>query len=183
MDPISTDPEANAATETYLRLLGKHDRSLAAYVHSLVLSPADAEDILQECKVVMWKHFGNFDLQTDFLAWARKIALNQILNYRRSQQRRQTSPVDQAFIEAVAAEIDRKSDQLEKRSEALRSCMRKLPMAHRQTIVWRYYEDCGVEEIAEKTGRTEGAVYRLLSRIRQALSECVTRTLQSSPAS
>lgn len=178
-DPFETSG-SGPSTEAYLRLLAQHERAVTAYVFALVPCNQDAEDLLQECKVVMWKHFASYQPDSDFLAWARKIALHQILNYRRKLQRRQTSTVDQTFIEAVAAEIDRKSDHLEKRSEALRQCLRKLPRPHQQAIVWRYYEDCEVEEIATKTGRTETAVYRLLSRIRQALNSCVTRTLSAS---
>jgi RNA polymerase sigma-70 factor (ECF subfamily) len=59
----------------------------------------------------------------------------------------------------------------------LQQCLRKLPEAHRKIIVWRYYEDCGVDEIATKSQRTIEAVYRLLSRIRTVLNDCVSQQL------
>ncbi len=181
----STPPEASDApdsTEAYMRLLTQHDRWLAAYVYSLVASAADAEDILQETKVTMWKQFAKFEPGTNFRAWARKIATNQILNYRRTQKNRPNSPLDEEFIKAVAAEIDRRSDTLDHQAEALKICLRKLPEAHRKIVVWRYFEDCGVEEIAVKSERTVEAVYRLLSRVRQLLKECVNRQLAQTPA-
>jgi RNA polymerase sigma-70 factor (ECF subfamily) len=177
----SMPPGPTEKTEAYLRLLNQHDRWLATYVYSLVSRPADAEDILQEVKVTMWKHFANFEEGTNFRAWARKIATNQILNYRRSEQKRPSSTLDEQFIEAVAAEIDRRADTLDHRADALRLCLRKLPEAHRRIVVWRYYEDCGVEEIASKSERTVEAVYRLLSRIRGVLNECVNRQLAPAP--
>jgi RNA polymerase sigma-70 factor (ECF subfamily) len=170
-------PDATAQTEAYLRLLTEHDRWLATYVYSLVSSAADAEDILQEVKVTMWKQFSKFQAGTNFRAWARTIATHQILNYRRSSKRRTHSEIDEAFIEAVAAEIDRRAEQLDGRADALRACLHKLPEAHRKIVVWRYYEDCGVEEIAAKSARSVEAVYRLLSRIRTVLNECVSRQL------
>jgi RNA polymerase sigma-70 factor (ECF subfamily) len=173
----SDPPDSTAHTEDYLRLLAQHDRWLATYVYSLVARPADAEDILQEVKVTMWKHFASFEPESNFRAWARRIATNQILNYRRSEKKRPSSTLDEEFIEAVAAEIDRRADTLDRKADALKICLRKLPEAHRKIVVWRYYEDCGVEEIAAKSERTVEAVYRLLSRIREALNECVTRQL------
>ncbi len=170
-----SNPESNA--EEYLTLLNEHGRSLAAYVHTLVPVLEDAEDILQACRVTMWKHFSSFEIGSNFSAWARKIALNQILNYRRSEKRRKVFSADSKFIEAVAAEIDRQSDQLDARSDALRSCLAKLPTAHRNTVLLRYFEDLDVEEIAKKTNRTAGAVYRLLSRIRTVLNDCITQSL------
>jgi len=172
-------PEEEPKVEEFLRLLAEHERALSSYVHSLVPGTADAQDILQECRVVLWRQFAKFEAGTNFIAWARKIALHQILNYRRSQKRRPLAAVDQAFIESVAAEIDQRSGDLEQRAEALRHCLRKLPQPHLKAIAWRYYDACPIEEIADKTRRSEGAVYRLLSRIRQVLNDCVTRTMAS----
>jgi RNA polymerase sigma-70 factor (ECF subfamily) len=177
----SIPPGSTENTEAYLRLLNQHDRWLATYVYSLVSRPADAEDILQETKVTMWKHFASFEAGSNFRAWARKIATNQILNYRRSEQKRPNTTLDDQFIEAVAAEIDRRADTLDRKADALRLCLRKLPEPHRRIIVWRYYEDCGVEEIATKSERTVEAVYRVLSRIRGVLNECVNRQLAHAP--
>jgi len=179
----SMPPDSAENTEAYLRLLTQHDRWLATYVYSLVSRPADADDILQEVKVTMWKHFASFEAGSNFRAWARKIATNQILNYRRSEQRRPGSTLDDEFIEIVAAEIDRCADTLDRKADALKICLRKLPEAHRKIVVWRYYEDCGVEEIAAKSERTVEAVYRLLSRIRQVLNDCVSRQLSPAPVS
>lgn len=166
--------------EVYLRLLAEHERALATYVYSLVNSAADAADILQECKLSMWRMFDRFEPGTDFRAWGRKIAIHQILNFRRASKRRPDSPLDQAFIEAVAAEIDRRADQLDRKADLLRHCLRKLPEAHRAVVVWRYYDECEVEEIAAKSARTADAVYRLLSRIRKILNDCISRQLAAS---
>jgi RNA polymerase sigma-70 factor (ECF subfamily) len=178
MDSRSPDPTAD--TEAYLRLLAQHDRWLATYVYSLVASPADAQDILQEVKVTMWKHFARFEPGTNFRAWARQIATNQILNFRRASQKHLSSQLEEEFIEAVAAEIDRRADVLDRKADALRVCLHKLPEPHRKIVVWRYFEDCGIEEIAQKSDRSVEAVYRLLSRIRAVLNDCVGRQLSAS---
>lgn len=176
------DSDTDSNVESYLELLNSNERVLSAYVHSLVHNRADAEDILQASRLTMWKKFTDFEPGTNFLAWARKIALHQILNYRRSQGRKPTFSTDPAFIEAVAEEIDRQSDQLTEKSEALKICLKKLPEAQRKMILFRYYEGCDIAEVASKTGRTEGAAYRLLSRIRKTLNECVSQQI-STPAS
>lgn len=174
---MDTPPDVDDHGEAFLRTLAEHERWLAAYVYSLVSRAADADDILQECKVVLWKKFSTFTPGTNFRAWARTIALHQVLNYRRSEQRRPWSPADRAFMEAVAAEIDRRSDQLDLRSESLRACLRKLPAAHRTVVLARYYDERTVDEIAAQQGRTAEAVYRLLSRIRVALNDCIRRAV------
>lgn len=175
MDQLS--PHKEGQTEVYLRLLGQHERQLAALVYSLVPRAADADDILQDVKLTMWRQFGTFEIGTNFAAWARQIATNRILNYRRSEQRRPSSAVEASFIEAVAAEIDRRADELDQRSEALQLCLRKLSDAHRKLILWRYFDNCGIDEIGRRSQRSAEAVYQLLSRIRGTLNECVRRQL------
>jgi RNA polymerase sigma-70 factor (ECF subfamily) len=123
----------------------------------------------------MWKHFGSYTEGSNFRAWARTFATHHILNYRRAAKRRPCTALEAEFIEAVAGEIEQRAEQLDARAEALQHCLRKLPEAHRKIVVWRYYEDCGVEEIAAKSERTVEAVYRLLSRIRGVLNDCVSR--------
>lgn len=167
-DSPSIDP-----AERYLVLLNEHERGLAAYVHTLVPDRLDAEDILQSCKLTMWKQFAQFAEGTHFLAWAKKIAFHQILNHRRSARRKPLYSAEPEFLEAVAAEIDRVSESIDTRAEALRDCLRRLPENQRRLVLLRYFEDHDIAAIARETDRTEAAVYKLLSRVRAALNDCV----------
>jgi len=171
----SRPPESQPDPESYLRLLAGHERWLATYVYSLVSGSHDADDILQEVKITLWKHFAKFEPGSNFRAWARTIATHQILNHRRSVKRHAASSLEEAFVEAIAEEIDRQSESLEAKAVALRTCLHKLPEAHLKLVQWRYYEECSVEEISARSQRSVEAVYRLLSRIRAVLSECVQR--------
>ena len=168
--------------EAYLRLLSTIERWLSVYVHSLVASSSAAQDIIQDVRITMWKHFSSFQPGSNARAWAQRIATNHVLNYRRAFKKRSAISLDDAFVEAVAQEIDQRSDALDLQSEVLLHCLQKLPDAHRKIILWRYYEDCEVEEIASRTQRTIDAVYRGLSRIREALQECVRRHRLSIPS-
>lgn len=176
MEPTPAPPSPER-DEAYLRLLAAHERALSAYIFSLVPSGADAADILQECKLALWRMFDRFQPGTNFLAWARTVALHQILNHRRAVRRRLETPHEREFIEAVAAEIDRRADDLELRAEQLRLCLTRLPEHHRAVVVWRYYDGCDVEFIAARSNRSVLAVYRLLSRIRETLNDCISRQL------
>ena len=128
--------------------------------------------------LTLWKNFDQFEVGSNFLAWARKIALHQVLNHRRAQKRRPVYSTDPEFLESIAREIDRQGDALVDRSEALHVCLKRLPENQRRTILLRYHDGLEIGEIAAKTSRTEAAVYRLLSRIRAALNECIMQRLE-----
>ena len=115
-------------TEEFLRLLTEHDRTLAIYVTGLVQPLQDAQDILQEGKIVMWRHFGKFKSGTNFVAWGRKILLRQILAYRRKMKHRRHGQLNEDILVLLDVEMDSaiREKRWVEREQALRECLRKL---------------------------------------------------------
>jgi RNA polymerase sigma-70 factor (ECF subfamily) len=161
-------------TQEFLELLTQHDRALGVYVYSLVSSSADADDILQQTKLILWRCFDQFETGTNFLAWARKTAFHQILTYRR-QTKREHVQLSEEVLDALHHEVSRLNDEGEDRREALRSCIARLPVEHRQLVMLRYFEDLEVEQVAERIRSTVAAVYRALSRVRFTLMSCIEK--------
>ena len=167
----SVSPES---VDAFVRLLGQNQRRIFLYVMSLVPNWNDAEEIIQETNLVLWREFGRFEMGTNFTAWACKVALHQVLAWRKrvKRNRLEFSP---AFLEAVAEEASAAADELEERSQCLARCIERLPAERRQMLQLRYSDGLAIEAIARQLARTEEAVYRALSRIRRALHDCVTR--------
>lgn len=163
-------PEVNA--EAFVMLLARHERQVTAYVRTLVPAAADADDILQEAKVVMWRSFGDFTPGTNFLAWARKVAFHQILSWRRRKQR-DPLLLSEELLHSVADELDRQAESLQERERRLADCVARLLPAHRQLLALRYDEGLDIDTVAARATRTVAAVYRALSRIRAHLHACV----------
>lgn len=160
--------------EEFVFLLARHERPLGAYVMTMVPHAQDADDILQEAKVVMWRNFARFQPGTNFGAWARKVAFHQVLAFRKRKHRdRLDFSVD--FLRTVADEAETGAEHLEQRERVLHECIAKLPADHRETLHLRYQENLSLEEMAARLGRTVGALYRLLSRVRHVLHDCVTK--------
>jgi RNA polymerase sigma-70 factor (ECF subfamily) len=168
-------PDPSRAEE-FVFLLARHDRMLGGYVSSMVPHAPDADDILQETKAKLWRHFDDYETGTNFGAWARKVAFHQVLAFRKRRNRDRLDFSDE-FIQAVAEEAERSAPQLEARQRVLQVCIAKLPGDHRKVVLLRYDEQLSLEEIAGRTSRTVGALYRLLSRVRRVLHDCVSKQL------
>lgn len=178
--PPDDFPELSAEqVDAFIRLLGQHQRRIFLYVMTLVPNWNDAEEIIQETNLVLWREFGRFQLGTNFLAWASKVAFHQVLAWRKRKQRDRLE-FSPAFLDAVAEEAAASADALEERSQALSRCIDRLVPAHRDMLTLRYREGLAIEAIAQKIDRSVDAVYRALSRIRHSLHECVSRSLQES---
>jgi RNA polymerase sigma-70 factor, ECF subfamily len=161
-------------TDEFVRLFSLWTNGIYSYIHVLVPSHADAEDIFQETSRTLWEKFGEYRPGPDagFRAWALRIAQIEVLRYRQRAGRRHKLFSDQlhgALIEAVLAAIDT----IDPRLAALGDCYRKLPDDDRVLINARYRVGATVEAIAAETGRSVHSIYRALRRIHQALFECV----------
>lgn len=161
----------------FLQLLASNDRRLALYVYGLVPHQADADDILQQTKMIMWRSFPQFKLGTNFIAWARKIAFHQILTYRR-KRKKEHLPLSDEMLESLGEEISEITDQQDQRRQALQTCLNNLKDQHRKIMLLRYQEELDVEDIAAQTNSTPTAVYRALSRLRLTLVECIENRLK-----
>ena len=160
--------------EQFIQLLGEHERRLAAYVLTFVPRTADADDILQETKLALWRSFDRFESGTSFGAWARQAAFNRILDYRKRKGREQKRLVfSDACLQHLADTFEQHADHREARSDRLSQCVAKLSPNHRQILLLRYTEELSVAAIADRIDRTATATYRVLSRIRLALRDCV----------
>ncbi len=179
MSQSESPTESNERTEAFLRLLNEHERRLGLYVTGLIHCPQDKQDILQEGKIVMWRQFGQFELGTNFAAWARKILFYQILAYRRRSKRQHGETLSDRMLERLSEESETaiREKRWEKREEALESCVTRLSEEHRDILQMRYRDESSIERISHRTERTEGAIYRLLSRLRKNLFQCVEKEL------
>jgi RNA polymerase sigma-70 factor (ECF subfamily) len=63
--------------------------------------------------------------------------------------------------------------EFERRLKHLEVCLDKLPPGQRSLVESYYYQSTDVESLAERSGRTAAATYKMLQRIRQALQLCV----------
>ena len=163
--------------EEFLGLFAKHQQTILIYLTSLLERRGDVDDLFQETSLVCWREFANFEPGTNFGAWACTIAFNRVRAWRKQQARNSVRFGDE-FVEAIAAEIARDEFTADARSLALRECIKRLPQHHRELVRLRYQAEKSIESLAEELGRSHDSIYRMLSRIRQSLHDCVVARLQ-----
>lgn len=161
----------------FVMLFARHERDLYRYVLTLLPSPADAEDVVQEAAAALWQNFRSFDPARPFLPWACRFAYHQVMNFRRRQKTHRRMFSD-AAIEALAVEWPEHAEGADSRREALDGCLGKLHATDRDLVRLRYASEEEVAVLADRTGQTANALYKALQRIRKNLMDCVARTLK-----
>lgn len=172
------DVKASTPTDTFLADFTRSQRPLYLYILSLVPHPLDAEEILQETNLIIWKKQDQFQPGSNFHAWASRIAYFEVMKYREKQGRNRLQ-FSQEFVKQVSAEMDQSNELWEPKRQALMTCLQKLRDKDREIIQLRYAPGNNGKDIAEMLGRPVNSVYQSLGRIRQTLLECIRRQLQT----
>ncbi len=169
-------PEEEQLQSRFLREFSAHESAIHAYVRRLVRRREDALDVMQEVALVLWKKFGDReDPERDFRPWAFGVAKYQVLAWRRDVARDRLVLASDT-IELLAEDSDATADQLEREREAIvRHCLAELAPDQRQAIAAMYRPGTSAKNLAAQFGRSVGAFYQWLHRIRQQLSDCAQR--------
>jgi RNA polymerase sigma-70 factor (ECF subfamily) len=163
--------------EQLVGLIAQYQRRLQVYIRSLVPVHADAEELLQEVNLFLWRNAHEFRPGSDFGAWAYKTAYYHVLTYRKRLARQKLRFSD-ALVSQLAESAAAVAEQTDRRQDALEQCVQKLPEADRLLIQLRYHDGSSVPDLAGQLGRSAKAIYRALDRVHLALLDCVRRRLQ-----
>ena len=163
--------------EQFVTLFTTHQRRLFQYILSLLSNVQDAEDVLQETNLVLWRKFSSFEPGTNFLAWASRVAHYEVLKYRKRAQYRQTRLLDEELIEQLGGEALENAGYLDAVRDALHHCLERLRPEDRDLVAQRYADGASGKGLAEASGRPANSISKSLGRIRRALFDCINRSL------
>lgn len=180
-DPSSSPLDAH--TLGVQRLFVQHQHQLRAFVVALAPDFATADDALQETFIEVSRKAAEFQMDSNFQAWARSIAKFKILSALRDRQRADQRLADDV-VEALAASapLDEHDGRLETEVSQLRTCLDHLAPAARELVRLRYFAEHLPEAIAQLRAQSVNAVNVTLARARVTLRECLERHLKSKDA-
>jgi RNA polymerase sigma-70 factor (ECF subfamily) len=165
---------------TFAQLFRQHSRGVYAHVQTLVPNEHDAAEVFQETCQTLWQKFDQYQPNTDFRAWACRIAYYKVLKLR-ERQFRSPQLFSAKFLELVDEELIVMSDVLDARSEALARCREKLNSRDQDLLERFYREGATTRRVASHLRKSVHQVYRAVRRIHEALLECINKVLKEEP--
>ena len=177
---MDRDPDQPISPEEFMRLFLRSQRDIFRYVAVLVPNADDAQDIVQETAVALWKKLDQYDSGQPFTAWACRFALIEARQYARKRQR-WPALLDAELVEQLVQRRGELAACLDRRREYLSECLARLSVDQRRIVERYYYERMSVEVIASRMGPRKMRSTRRCSN-RRVLSDCVERKLRSEGA-
>ena len=167
----------------FRQLYERYHRKIFRLVGSMVGSPEDAADIVQEAFVRAFRSLAKFKRQSTFYTWLYRIALNATTDFRRKQARQRHNRPEQPLSElepgrqVAAPESESPDSELYRRELAglVHRALDTLSKEHREAMVLREINGLSYGEIAEVTGATLGTVMSRLHYARKKVAETLRR--------
>ncbi len=163
----------------YKEIVRRYQNKLFSYLYRLAGNKEEAEDLLQNVFVKVYKNIKRFDTKRKFSSWIYRIAHNEAVNFlkKRGQKR---------FVSLE--DIETTKDKLETVSPAkspidawiskelkkeMRTALDKLPGKYKEVLILRYFSDKSYEEISEILEKPVNTIGTLLNRAKKKLLQII----------
>ena len=169
----------NGDARAFGELVEQHRRAVYGYIRARLISPADAEDLVQEVFLRFYVGRASFDTSSLVRPWLLGIARNILREYGRLHRRRKEIAWTELCLE-LEDDVDSTEGTYDDVLLHLPDCMSSLGRSAREAIELKYRSGHRLSVIGERLHRSEGAVKLLMFRARKALQHCLESRLRSS---
>ena len=153
-------------------------RELRTFVVGVTTSQADADDVLQDVNLALWKkrHLYNPQMEREFLHWAFGFAVLEVRRFRSRSAKSRLTFGDEV-IESLVDDWPSGISVSEQRRDALNVCLQRLAPAQREIITAFYSRRATAQQLAAQEDKPLSTIYKILTRIRELLRDCVRSSL------
>ncbi|MCF7905733.1 sigma-70 family RNA polymerase sigma factor [Candidatus Gracilibacteria bacterium] len=161
-------------------LVDRFEQKLKYYILRISsFSEMEAEEILQEVFVKVWKNLREFDGSVKFSSWIYRIAHNETISaFRKSQSRGEKEQVslDEELFCIPSGELDIPTSLDQKLTAPLvHRVLNGLPKEYREVLVLKFLEDKSYEEISDILKKPMGTVATLINRAKKSFRDSAER--------
>ena len=164
----------------FLCLMEKYQERLLRYIFRLTAATKeDAEDILQDVFIKVYKNLNGYDRKLKFSSWIYRITHNEVIsNWRKVKARPDVinSEKTDFILEKITANLDIEKDADDKiLRENMFKVLYTLDPKYREVLILRYIEEKDYSEISDILRKPVGTVGTLLNRAKKKLKEEITK--------
>jgi RNA polymerase sigma-70 factor (ECF subfamily) len=157
----------------WVSLVRRHEQSVYNYALRMTGRREDALDLMQEVFVAVYRNLHSFRGESGFKHWLFRIAHFRAIDFFRSRQRWQELDQDglhgDGAVDALPGSCDPEQEANRSiRQRRLSEALAHLPLAQRQVVELKFFEQFTFEQIAEQSGVSDNTVK---SRLYAALNK------------
>lgn len=142
----------------FTNIIKKYQEKLYWHIRRMVVEHEDANDVLQNMFIKVWKGLGSFREDSQLYTWLYRIATNESLSFLEQKKKRSTislSDVENGLSNSIKADKHFDPNKLEWK---LQLAIQQLPEKQRAVFNLRYYDEMPYEEMSRVLETSEGAL-------------------------
>ena len=143
---------------SFTLIIKKYQEKLYWHIRRMVVSHDDANDVLQNMFIKVWKALENFREDSQLYTWLYRIATNESLTFLEKEKKRSSvsfSDVETGLSNKLQAD---KHFDASKAEWKLQAAIQQLPDKQKAVFNLRYYDEMPYEEMSRVLETSEGAL-------------------------
>jgi RNA polymerase sigma factor (sigma-70 family) len=138
-------------------LMSSYQERLYWHIRRIVIAHDDADDILQNTFIKIWKGLENFKGESQLYTWLFRIASNEVFSFIEKNKKFKNN-MDVNHIYEFKSDVHPADMDGEAIQQKLENAIATLPEKQRMVFHLKYYEEMKYSEISEVLGTSEGAL-------------------------
>lgn len=167
-DQVLVERIVAGSRDEFEQLVRRHNQRLFRAARAIVRSDHEAEDVVQQTWLEIYRHLPQFRGDAQFTTWATRICVNAALAVARKR------PVIAEVVDVEGGEVPADVVDREQLGKVLQDVLGQLPQGNREVMVLRDVLELDTAETAACLGLTEEAVRVRLHRARAAVAAELT---------
>lgn len=139
--------------EGFTHLVTKYQRQLYHVVRQRVTTHEDADDVLQNTFLKVFRHIHSFEQRSEIFTWMYRIACNEVSNHQKQFSKMKIVEFDKADAAMAEAFVDTTT-----LADSLEEMVAKLPQRQQMVFKMRYFDELSYKQMSEILNRSEGAL-------------------------
>ena len=144
--------------EAFNLLLKKYQQKLYWHIRRMVIDHDDADDIVQDTFVKIWKNLPGFRNDAQLYTWMYRIATNECITFLNKKKQKNNIPLDDVAYELADTLADSTYFNGDQAQLKLQQAILTLPEKQRLVFNMKYYDDMKYEEMSDVLGTSVGAL-------------------------
>lgn len=154
------DQFKDAATKerAFEQIIKKYQEKLYWHIRRMVVEHEDANDVLQNMFIKVWKSLENFREESQLFTWLYRIATNESLTFIAKEKKKKAISIDQedqTYANKLKSDSHFDANKLEWK---LQLAIQSLPEKQKLVFNLRYYDEMPYEEMSKILDTSTGAL-------------------------
>ncbi len=167
--------QAETKEKAFSMLVQTYQERMYWHIRRMVINHDDADDVLQNTFVKVWRNLANFKGNSKLYTWLYRIATNESLTFLNKKKRTSATPLeteDYSLSATLQSDPYFDGDEIQIK---LQEAIDTLPSKQKQVFLLRYYDEMKYDEMSEVLDTSVGALkasyHHAVKKIEKFLTE------------